>query len=93
MRSGGKGQKGEPLTIYTSPVIPEALEYLYHSVCCSLLCFYLQKNINHTVVLMSDCGLTLQTFGQSEQKKTSQQNRVSQEALVLENSSILQRSQ
>ena len=73
MRSGGKCQKGKPVTAYTSPVIPEALENLYGSVWWRLLCLCLQKKINFAGVLMICCWLTLQTFGQSEQKKTPQQ--------------------
>jgi hypothetical protein len=55
IRSGGKYQKGKPVTAYTSPVIPEALENLYGSVRWRLLCFCLQKRINHAGVLMSYC--------------------------------------
>ena len=53
MRSGGKIQKGKLVTVYTSLVIPEALENLYGSVRWALLCFCLQKRINYAGVLTS----------------------------------------
>ena len=46
MRSGGKCQKGKPVTAYTSPVIPEALEDLYGSAQLIRLCFCLQESID-----------------------------------------------
>jgi hypothetical protein len=36
--SGGKCLRYEPLVIYISPVIPEALVVLYDSGCCCFLC-------------------------------------------------------
>ena len=35
--AGGKCQRYEPLVIYISPVIPEALVVLYDSGCCCFL--------------------------------------------------------
>jgi hypothetical protein len=77
--------------VYASPVIPEALEDLYVSVSWRLLCFYLQKNISHVVVLMKLLLIASSNIWPVRTKENTTTERASQEARVLENNSIFQR--